>query len=54
MTALGASDVMATDVESNDDEEVSDEEMSHSYKIIMYGKLVETVNENGGLLKQIS
>ena len=57
MTTLAPSNVattdVTTDVESDDDEEISDEEMTHSYKI-MYEKLVETVNENRGLLKQIS
>ena len=53
MTKLGPSDVATTDATSNDDEEIFDEEMVHSYKI-MYEKLVESVNENRGLLKQIS
>ena len=57
MTTLAPSDVVTTnatiEVESDDDEEISDEEMTHSYKI-MYEKLVETINENRGLLKQIS
>ena len=57
MTELGPSDVVTTDattdVESDNDKDVSDEEMAHSYKI-MYEKLVETVNENKGLLKHIS
>ena len=56
MIALAPSDVatsnVTTDVESSDDEEISDKEMAHSYKI-MYEKLVETVNENRGLLKHI-
>ena len=42
-----------TEVESGDDEEISDEEMAHSYKI-MYEKLMESVNDNRGLLKKIS
>ena len=37
---------------NDDDEEISDEKMTHSYKI-MYEKLVDTVNENRGLLKEI-
>ena len=53
MTALSPSDVITTDVESGDDEEISNKEMAHSYKI-MYEKLVETMNENKRLLKQIS
>ena len=57
MTALGSSDSATTDattdVESDDDEKIFNEKMAHSYKI-MYEKLVETVNENRGLLKQIS
>ena len=53
MTALGPSDVETTDATSGDDEEISDEEMAHSYKI-MYEKLVETINENKRVLKQIS
>ena len=53
MTSLAPSDVTTTDVESDDDEEIFDEGMTHSYKI-MYEKLVETVNENRGLLKKIS
>ena len=52
MIALGASDVETTDVESGDDEETFDEEMTHSYKV-MYEKLVDVVNENKGLLKQM-
>ena len=51
--ALAPSDVATTNVESGDDEESFGEEMAHSYKI-MYEKLVETVNENRRLLKQIS
>ena len=57
MIALAPSDVVITnaitDVENDDDKEIFDEEMTHSYKI-MYEKLVETINENKGLLKQIS
>ena len=57
MIALSSSDVVITnaitDVENDDDKEIFDEEMTHSYKI-MYEKLVETINENKGLLKQIS
>ena len=53
MTTLGPSNVATIDVKSDDVEEISDQEMIHSYKI-MYEKLVETVNENRGLLKQIS
>ena len=53
LTKLGPSDVAKTDVESDNDKDVSDEEMAHSYKI-MYEKLVETINENKGLLKHIS
>ena len=53
MIALGPSDVATTDATSDDDEEIFDEAMTHSYKI-MYEKLVETINKNMGLLKQIS
>ena len=53
MIALGPSDVEIIDAISGDDEEISNEEMVHSYKI-MYEKLVETVNENKRVLKQIS
>ena len=49
MIALDASDIGTIDVESSDGEEISND----SYKII-YEKLVETVNENGGFLRQIS
>ena len=56
MTELGPLDVAkidaTTDVESNDDEEISYKEMAHSYKI-RYKKLMETINENKGLLKHI-
>ena len=52
MIALGASDVETTNVESGDDEEIFDEEMTHSYKV-MYEKLVDVVNENRGLIKQM-
>ena len=40
-------------MESDDEEDISDEEMTNSYKI-MYEKLVEIVDKNRGLLKQIS
>ena len=53
MTKLDPPDVTTTNVESGDDEEISNEEITHSYKI-MYEKLVETVNENRGLIKRIS
>ena len=53
MIALGPSDVETIDAISGDDEEIFNEEMVHSYKI-MYEKLVETINENKRVLKQIS
>ena len=42
-----------TEVESNDDEEISDDEMVCSYKV-MYEKLMEALNENKDLHKQVS
>ena len=53
MTALSSSDVVTIDATKDDDEEISDKKMVHSYKI-MYEKLVEIVNQNRGLFKQIS
>ena len=53
MTALAPSDIATIDVEICDNEESYDEEMAHLYKI-MYEKMVETANENRGLLKHIS
>ena len=44
---------VATEVESNDDEEISDDEMVCSYKV-MYEKLMEALNENKELHKQVS
>ena len=48
-----AIDVETTNVESSDDEEISYEEMVHSYKV-MYERLVEALNENKALHKQVS
>ena len=39
--------------ESSDDEEISDKEMVHSYKV-MFEKLVEALNENQDLQRQVS
>ena len=43
----------AIEAESNDDEEISYDEMVHSYKV-MYEKLMEALNENKDLHKQVS
>ena len=40
-------------IESSDHEEISDEEMVHSYKV-MFEKLVEALNENQDLQRQVS
>ena len=44
---------MTIDVTSDYAQKIFEKEIVHSYKI-MYEKLVETVNKNKGLLKQIS
>ena len=54
--AIAASNVASSlkaDAEGSDDEEISDEEMVHSYRV-MYKKMVEALNENQNLQRQVS
>ena len=48
-----ATNAETTSSESSGDEEISNEEMVHSYKV-MYERLVEALNENKALHKQVS
>ena len=53
LTTVVAIDAEIIGAKSSDDEEISIEEMVHSYKV-MYEKLVDALNENKVLHKQIS
>ena len=52
-SASNVASILGANAESNDEEEILDEEMVHSYKV-MYEKLVEDLNENQDLRRQVS
>ena len=51
--ASNAASSPRANTESSDDEEISDEEMVRSYRVI-YKKMVEALNENQDLQRQVS
>ena len=52
-TTSNVASSLVVDAESNDDVEILDEKVVHSYKV-MYVKLMEALNENQDLQRQVS